>query len=84
MDTIVVNGTTINLVADSVVTINDWIIQVSPSDHKFFQSLNGDHAFVLNTEESSDTITGYVLKSELHKFNRGIPQVQVQIRRQGW
>jgi hypothetical protein len=67
-------------ILDSTLYQHDWIIQLTPEHEQFFSSIkNQAKQFTLDR-----LMAGYVLKTEIHNFNHGNPQLQVQIRRSGW
>lgn len=67
-------------ILDSTLYQHDWIIELPPEHEQFFSSVkNQVKQFTLDR-----SMAGYVLKAEIHNFNLGDPQLQVQIRRSGW
>ena len=65
---------------DSTLYPHDLIFQLPPEHEQFFSSIkNQAKQFTLDR-----SMAGYVLKTEIHNFNLGDPQLQVQIRRSGW
>ena len=82
METITVDATTYELIADSMLSQNDWVVQVAPEHEPFFNSIKGQNkSFTLDDGQS---LNGSVIKVEPHRFNQNKPQVQVQIRRAGY
>ena len=67
-------------ILESTLYQHDWIIEL-PSEHEqFFRSIK-NQAKQFTLDRSMD---GYVLRTEIHNFNLGDPQLQGQIRRSGW
>lgn len=84
MEILEVDGTTFELVADSVVMQNDWIVQVSTEHSAYFNSIKGKVKLFRLEVEGNHSLEGYVLSTETHKHNLGKPQLQIQIRRSGY
>ena len=85
MSTISVENQVFELIADSSVQPHDWVVQVSPDHQPFFSSLKGNNKlFELTEDDYNGKMEGYVLDCQLHTYNQGKPQLQVQVRRTGW
>jgi hypothetical protein len=67
-----------------MITQNDWVVQVAPENKAFFDALKGQKKTFALEDDGTRQMDGYVLSTEQHTHNMGKPQVQVQIRRQGW
>lgn len=82
METIEVDGNKYELVADSMLSQNDWVVQVDPEHEPFFNSIKmTNKTFTLDDGQS---MNGAVIKVESHQFNQNKIQIQVQIRRKGY
>lgn len=67
-------------ILDSTLYQHDRIIELPPEHEPYFSSIkNQAKQFTLDR-----SMAGYVLKTEIHNFNLGTRQLQVQIRRSGW
>jgi hypothetical protein len=87
MGTISIDGQAFDLIANSIVYANTWVVQVSPENIGFFAGIKGqDKNFGLDDGEHRQ-MTGYVLGFEIHtlnKDNKNAPQLQVQVNRSGF
>jgi hypothetical protein len=84
MGTLSVDNNTFELVANSHVHPHDWVVQLSPENASYFESLRGQSKTFRLHDDSELALTGYVLATEVHAYNMGQQQLQVQIRRVGW
>lgn len=87
MGTFSVDGQSFDLVADSVVQQNDWVVQVEPEHAGFFAGIKGKEKQFTLDDDGKLEMVGYVLETETHTFNtanKNAPQLQVQVRKKGW
>ena len=87
MGTFSVDGQSFDLVADSMVNQNTWVVQVDPEHAGYFAGIQGDEKQFTLDDDGKLEMTGYVLKSETHTHNtanKNAPQLQLQVNRKGW